>query len=149
MVQQLVLGYVAEPNYIIRPGVNSSNYIIPPSTPAGKKLCSQQKYRSTAHSSFSVFGIAFILLSGSIIIGLSYAIPSLTADSQLRSRKKTALYRREEWMQDNVLQLLRVALMEQSGAACAGKDEPVPVTIEFAKKMKWDILDKDEDADVE
>jgi hypothetical protein len=149
ILQQLLLTYGAQPTYIIRPGVNSTDYVIPPSTEAGKKLCSQQKYRSLSHSSFSIFGIAFILLTGSIIIGLSYAIPSITSQSQLRSNRRSALYRREEWMQDNILQLLRVALMEQCGGTWVGKDAPVPVTLEFARKMQWDILDKRKEADIE
>jgi hypothetical protein len=149
MMQQLVLDYAAPPDYIVRPGIQSDSYIIPPDTDVGRKLCAQQKYRSSSHLSFNLFGIIFVLVMGSIIITISYSISPLVAASQLRSGSEKALYRRQEWQQDDVLHLLRAAFRGQDvGSWPEDSDAIVPVTIEFANKMKWkaskeDIADDD------
>lgn len=145
MIQQLVLDHAAFPDYIIQPGVNSTSYLVPPDTDIGKHLCSQQKFRSSVHSSFSLFGILFLIITGSIIIVVSYLIPPLTAKAQLRSRNEATLYRNVEWKQDDVLQLLRLAFQSQDPNTWPDcSDDSVPVTMEFAKKMKWIVLNKED-----
>jgi hypothetical protein len=132
--------YAVPLNETIRPGVTTTNYIVPPDTAEGKSLCGQQKLRTSDHTSFSVFGLAFIIVTGSIIIILSHTVPSLVAQAQRRSGKPKALYRREEWIQNDVLQLLRVVLTGANDGYWVGKHGSVPVTVGFGK-IKWGLLD--------
>jgi hypothetical protein len=137
---QTIGDYAAPQDYTIRPGVQANQFITPPDTKEAKALCLQQKVRSTEYSSFSVFGLAFVLAVGSLIIALSIAIPYLVGRIQSRSSSTRARNRREEWIRDDVLQLLR-AVLERDGDEWIGKEEKVPVTVEYAKKMVWQLLD--------
>jgi hypothetical protein len=142
-VAMLQLGtsrYAVPLSEMIHPGVTTTSYIVPPDTAEGKSLCGQQKLRTSDHTSFSVFGLAFIIVTGSIIIILSHTVPSLVAQAQRRSGKPKALYRREEWIQDDVLQLLRVVLTGASDGYWIGKHGSVPVTV-GSGKIRWDLLE--------
>ncbi len=141
ILQQGTSRYAVPLNETIRPGVATTNYIVPPDTAEGKSLCGQQKLRTSDHTSFSVFGLAFIIVTGSIIIILSHIVPYLVAQAQRRSGKPKALYRREEWIKDDVLQLLRVVLTGPSDGYWVRKRSSVPVTVGFGK-IKWDLLEE-------
>jgi hypothetical protein len=135
-IQQLLLGHAAQPDYILRPGVHSSSYVIAPDTPAGQQLCAQQMFRSSSSMSFNVFGLVFLLLIGVLIACLGSAIPYLVAKRQLRSNNEDSFYRLAEWKLDDVLQLLRAALTKQNGVNWNNKGGSVPVTVKYAQEMK-------------
>ncbi|ORX98937.1 hypothetical protein BCR34DRAFT_142047 [Clohesyomyces aquaticus] len=105
--------------------------IVPPDTAEGRSLCGQQKIHSRSHTSFSVFGFAFTLTTGTLIIILSHAAPAIAARAQERSSRPTSLHRREEWIQNDVLQLLQVVTTGAGGSYLASKDRFVPCTFKI------------------
>jgi hypothetical protein len=137
LVQNSVVGYASPTGYVLGDGTSTLNYLIHPSLNAEKSLCGQQKVRSTAHSSFSVFGLAFLLATGSLIVGLAYAIPILVERIQLKSETVAAQHRRDEWKQNGVLQLLRAVSEDQNPGVWTKDEGEIPTTVEFGKRFMW------------
>jgi hypothetical protein len=134
LIQRLIVEHASQPNYILRDGVSSTNYLIRPSSAAEKALCAQQKVRGVSYSSFNVFGLAITLGIGGLIIGLSYAIAPLVARLQNRSGTIEGLHRRDEWERNDVLQILRSAYEAQNPGTWT--NGAIPTTVEPGKKMR-------------
>ncbi|KAI0418902.1 hypothetical protein F5X98DRAFT_362848 [Xylaria grammica] len=76
-------------------------------TPELKKLCDNQKIRTTAYASFSLFGLVFIFLVGSILLATSYLLEPVSAF--LYKKKGYKKYEHLEWTSNATLQLQRSA----------------------------------------
>jgi hypothetical protein len=135
-LQRSVVDYAAPPNYITGDGMSTKDYLSHPTTISGRDLCSRQKVRSLAFSSFSVFGLAFILVTGSVIIILAQALPTLVEWRQTLSGMESSLHRRDEWRQSDVLHLLRAASEAQNPGVWTDPQAEIPTTIEFGQKLK-------------
>lgn len=134
MLQLATSRYAIPLNTTIGHGMTTIDYIVAPDTAEGKSLCGQQKLHSTSHSSFSVFALAFTIATGSLIIMLSHAVPAIVAQAQKRSGRPKPLYQREEWIQNDVLQLLRVVLTHAGGSYWATKHNLVSGTAGLRKR---------------
>lgn len=83
-----------------------------------------QKVISSAHISFSVFGLAFILVAGFCIVAVSVSIEVLAGVFQRLAKRDQ--YSRLEWNTNGTLQLQRIAYEELGIGDWAGCDERVP-----------------------
>ncbi|KAI1179059.1 hypothetical protein F4777DRAFT_586302 [Nemania sp. FL0916] len=101
----------------------------PPLTNEAQRFCNNQKIRSSAHTSFSFFGLAFTFIVGALIIAASYSIePVLVC---LHNRKKYKTYSHLEWISNGNLQLHRLAHEESGETTWQNCDEEIPVTTAF------------------
>src|SRR4051794_40539078 len=87
-----------------------------------------QKIRSSAHTSFSFFGLAFTFVTGALIIVASYSIEPILAC--LHRRRKYKSYTYLEWMSNNSLQLHRLAHEELGPSTWSNCDQQIPITTE-------------------
>ncbi|TGJ80760.1 hypothetical protein E0Z10_g8000 [Xylaria hypoxylon] len=100
-----------------------NKYIIPPDD---KAICSSQKIRNTAYTSFSVFGLYFLFISGALLILLSFLIEPLL--SCLHHRRKYSQYRYLEWVTNESLQLHRLAHEGIGWGTWSRGTEDIPTT---------------------
>ncbi|KAI8628949.1 hypothetical protein F5Y19DRAFT_485311 [Xylariaceae sp. FL1651] len=98
-------------------------YITPPLDPT---VCSNQKIRSTAYTSFSVFGLYFLFLSGLLLIIISYSIEPIL--SCIHRRGKYNQYKYLEWVTNESLQLHRLAHEGIGWGTWSRATEDVPTT---------------------
>ncbi|KAJ2990402.1 hypothetical protein NUW58_g2967 [Xylaria curta] len=103
------------------------------------KMCQSQKYRSGDYTSFSVFGISFIIIFGVIIIIISYALEPYFAC--LSRRHKDRQYAHLEWITNEALQLHRLAHEEHSESTWLRCDQDVPINDTEALLPSLDISD--------
>ncbi|KAF3026642.1 hypothetical protein E8E14_014501 [Neopestalotiopsis sp. 37M] len=82
--------------------------------PEMEKLCSSQKVRSTAHGSFSLFGLSFIFVGGSIIILISYLLEPVS--SFLHNRWGYKKYSHLEWTSNSMLHLQRQRMAHEEAS---------------------------------
>ncbi|KAI3316566.1 hypothetical protein HD806DRAFT_552214 [Xylariaceae sp. AK1471] len=80
---------------------------LPPLNAEEEKLCASQKIRSSRHSNFNLFGLLFTILTGSFIVGTSYALEPILALLHRRNGYKQYAYL--EWVSNHSLQLHRLA----------------------------------------
>ncbi|KAK7995754.1 hypothetical protein PG991_015221 [Apiospora marii] len=71
-----------------------------------KTFCENQKILSTAHTSFSMFGLCFTLATGALIIMISYILDPLFECLHTRYRHKS--YQHLEWRSNATLQIHRL-----------------------------------------
>lgn len=91
-----------------------------------RQSCLPQKVRSTAFTSFSMLGLAVILILGSLIILFANAVDPFFAF--LRKRHKKGTYRHLEWVSNDTLQLQRMVHEELGLGAWIGAADTIPVT---------------------
>ncbi|KAI1319811.1 hypothetical protein F5Y16DRAFT_417673 [Xylariaceae sp. FL0255] len=110
-------------------GPNESKYVdylLRPTDDEGGKYCNLQKIRSTAYLSFSVFGLSFTFLTGTLIVVVSFILEPIIAC--FFKRRKHLPYSYIEWRMNTALQLQRLA-HEEPGVSkwkdCIGQ---VPIT---------------------
>ncbi|KAG8161282.1 hypothetical protein KVR01_009546 [Diaporthe batatas] len=106
-----------------------------PVLPFEHDMCSNQVL-STAHGSFSVFGLSFTYVAGALIIILSYALEPLIQwrhrrylrrHKDLRLEHHPGTYKDVEWTANNTLQLLRFAHENAGVGEWTRCDEDIPV----------------------
>ncbi|KAI1429252.1 hypothetical protein F5Y12DRAFT_727374 [Xylaria sp. FL1777] len=91
-----------------------------------QKLCNSQKIRSTAHASFSLFGLLFAFLLGFLITLTSYLLEPI---SGLLYRKWGFKgYAHLEWMAQTTLQLQRLAHEELGSGTWSNGTKEIPTT---------------------
>ncbi|KAL9110933.1 MAG: hypothetical protein Q9227_004548 [Pyrenula ochraceoflavens] len=120
------------------PGIQES-FWAPPNTQETEYLCKNQKIRSSAYTNFSVFGLAFVLVVGGIIIIIGYLLEPFL--EFVESRRRKVRYSRLEWSANDILQTQRMAHQELGIGAwdnCAGH---VPITQKFETLAVLDIQD--------
>ncbi|KAI0101953.1 hypothetical protein F4776DRAFT_676160 [Hypoxylon sp. NC0597] len=91
-----------------------------------QKMCESQKIRSTAYTSFSLFGIYFTYVTGAVIITGSYVLEPILA--WLHRRRKYRQYEHLEWVSNTSLQLYRLANESLGLGKWSDSIETVPVT---------------------
>ncbi|KAI1737540.1 hypothetical protein F4680DRAFT_428027 [Xylaria scruposa] len=91
------------------------------------KLCSNQKIRSTAYASFSVFGLFFVFAVGLLLISISYLLEVISA--LLAKRKGYKQHAYLEWNTNATLQLQRLAHEELGIGTWSKCVEAVPATM--------------------
>ncbi|KAI0857613.1 hypothetical protein F4860DRAFT_488914 [Xylaria cubensis] len=114
-------------------------YTAPPLNEEEQKLCNSQKIRSSAYSSFNLFGLYIIFISGIIIICVSFALEPLLAC--LYKRRKYKPYAHLEWISNNSLQLHRLAQEELGLTKWSRCTEEVPTTDRDAYLASLNITD--------
>ncbi|KAJ9654806.1 hypothetical protein H2201_008940 [Coniosporium apollinis] len=135
-LQKNVVAHAASPNVQVRPGVDLNSFIIPETDPLGLRICASQKFRTSTHSSFSMFGLSFLVLVCALIILTNLWLPNFVHWIQRRSHN--GLVPRLAWIEDDVLQLQRIALERRGIGPWKKKWDGVPVTAEFGKKFRRD-----------
>ena len=136
-MQRLLIYRPAPPPVDLSITYNGKNFIVPPATDAQKRLCSQQKVRSQQHSSFSVFGIFFIIFFGLFIMALRFSLPSVVGLLQKRRGSQGHQRRIQTWTQMDMFHLISFLLDYENDATWEGRDDSVPVTAEYGKKLRW------------
>ncbi|KAK8055113.1 hypothetical protein PG993_000340 [Apiospora rasikravindrae] len=89
------------------------------------KLCESQKIRSSAHASFSVFGLFFIVAACILITTINLTLESLAACIQKRCHLDP--YSRLEWNTNHTLQLQRLAHEGLGLGEWSDCDKTIPV----------------------
>jgi hypothetical protein len=133
-MQRMVINRPAPPTVDTDITYDGKNFIIMPVTDAEKNLCHQQKVRSPQHSSFSVFGLLVIILSGLLIMLLRFSLPSLVTLLRKGPRSQSRL---KNWAQMGVIHLMSYQLENQNDASWEDRSDSVPVTTEKGKKISW------------
>ncbi|KAI0513189.1 hypothetical protein F5B22DRAFT_277829 [Xylaria bambusicola] len=98
-------------------------YVTPPQD---STVCSNQKIRNTAYTSFSVFGLYVLFLSGILLIIISYSIEPIL--SCFHRRGKYSQYKYLEWVTNESLQLHRLAHEGIGWGTWSRATEDVPIT---------------------
>ena len=120
-LQQKVVGYATGPGYIPS-GMSLSRPIGPQ-----EHNCRNQILRSSSGTvSFSVLGVAIILIVGAALISTSLILPSIIR--LLRQWFKWKEYKSLQWTLDGKLQLQRLAYEEAGHGHWSGGASSVPVT---------------------
>jgi hypothetical protein len=111
-------------------GPGSTFTLTPPTDPIGAKMCRNQLVRDIGrHQSFSVLGLALVLVLGGVIIVLGMVADTIVGWLQTSSKGK---YRRNQWVLEQKLQLQRAAYEGFGvGGAWEGKLDAVPRTAGF------------------
>lgn len=118
--------HAAPGNSEFKPGIKLHDYIIPETTPEHLKLCENQKFRSAEYSSISLLGLIFVIVICFTIIGLNIVVPYVTRMFQGKWDGKGAASKRA-WIEDDVLQLQRIALEARGLGPWKGRVDSVPV----------------------
>lgn len=134
-LQQRVIQYATGPGYI-----PDTMYLSRP-VKIQEKMCKNQIVRSSGGTiSFSVLGVAIILILGTALISTSLILP--TVIGLLRRWLKWKDYKRLQWNLDANLQLQRLAYEEAGQGHWSGGADSVPVT------RKNDLIGLPEGVDV-
>lgn len=116
---------------------NGSWFINTPSNEAERKLCYQQKVKSNAYRSFSVFGIALLLSFGILIMLIRVSLPTIASAMERRSHSPREIQRLDAWNQMDVLNLLCHLLEHLNDVSFQDMGRSVPFTKERDVKMQW------------
>lgn len=120
-LQQKVIGYATGPGSIPNGAVLSR-----PSS-AQEKICKNQIVRSfNGTISFSVLGVAIILIVGSLLLSISLILPLVVG--ALRHVFKWKKHKGLQWKIDSKLQMQRLAYEEAGQGYWSGGASSVPVT---------------------
>ena len=122
-LQQKIIEYAAGPG-----SIPDGLYVAPP-LPIQEKMCKTQVVRSfNGTTSFSVLGLAIILIVGSLLISISLVLPLLVG--ALRHVFKWKKHKGLQWKIDSKLQMQRLAYEEAGQGSWTGGASSVPVTRE-------------------
>ena len=118
-LQQRMLDRAAGPRYV-HAGLRLA--------PAPRSVCARQKVRSTgSYVSFSVFGVAVILVLGSLVVVAGLGLDAAVGFGMRRLGWKD--HKRLQWAVDEKLQLQRLAYEGAGQGRWRGGAEAVPVTV--------------------
>ena len=121
-LQQKIVQYATGPAY-----VPAGTDIVGPLNEQQKNMCQNQKIRSqSGTASFSVLGMAIILILGSILIITSLALDSVMGFVRRKLHWKD--YKSLQWTLDDKLQLQRMAYEEAGQGHWSSGESSVPVT---------------------
>ena len=128
-LQQMIVHYATGPPYI-PDGYNVTK--LP--TKAGEKMCKNHIIRSTSGTtSFSVLGVAIILIIGTILIATSLLLDTLM--QFIRSIIGRNKHKSLQWIVDEKLQLQRLAYEEAGQGRWVGGTSSVPLIIGKDEKI--------------
>ncbi|KAF2837290.1 hypothetical protein M501DRAFT_197728 [Patellaria atrata CBS 101060] len=131
-LQRGIVDHASPPILQIRPGVESTDYIVKPESDGERNHCGNQKIRSTAYSSFSVLGLSIIMVGGTFIILINLCLSGIVGWFQ----KRHGSYRFFEWNQGDYLQLQRLAFEGANIGPWKGKDDAVPLTVHAGMRFR-------------
>lgn len=135
-LQILAVQYATGP-----PTTTDKNLIQPPRSKEEKKLCRAQKVRSASGTtSFSVLGVAIILIVGAILISLSLLLSTIVCGLRRIFHYKD--HKRIQYLLDEKLQLHRLAYEEAGQGYWQNCGNSIPVTKEGALLGVPDGVDK-------
>ncbi|GAW18725.1 hypothetical protein ANO14919_082060 [Xylariales sp. No.14919] len=106
-----------------------------------RNLCNNQKIRSTAHASFSVFGLLFTFMIGFLITLTSYILEPVSGLLYRRWGFKS--YAHLEWASQTTLQLQRLAHEELGSGTWSNGTKEIPTTEVGDLLVSLDISDPD------
>ncbi|KAK7970041.1 hypothetical protein PG988_009114 [Apiospora saccharicola] len=118
-------GFVDSAVGVSNPDVES--WVQAPNNTEEHKLCNSQKTRSTAHTSFSVFGLFFIIGTCILTTTVNFTLESITKCIQQRCRLNP--YARLEWTSNHTLQLQRLTHEELGVGEWTNCDKKIPVIL--------------------
>ena len=120
-LQQKVIQYATGPGYV------PEGMVLSRPVKLEEKQCKSQISRSAAGTtSFSVLGVAIILIVGALLIPTSLILPSAVGFlRQLLGRKQ---YKSLQWIVDSKFQLQRLAFEEAGQGSWSGGADSVPLT---------------------
>ncbi|KAI0451116.1 hypothetical protein F5B21DRAFT_516963 [Xylaria acuta] len=95
-------------------------------SPNSKSLCNNQKIKSTAYASFSVFGLLFTFVVGGLIVLTSYLLEPISKLLHKKWGFKTHAHL--EWTTNATLQLQRLAHEELGFGTWSNGTEEIPAT---------------------
>jgi hypothetical protein len=98
-------------------------FMIPPSNSGERKVCSSQKIRSTAFTSFTLLGLIIIFVVGVLIILVSALLPTF-----FKTIHPKTLYKNLEWTTNDTLQLQRLAHEALGKGTWTGAQQNYPKT---------------------
>ncbi|KAI0410724.1 hypothetical protein F5X98DRAFT_368625 [Xylaria grammica] len=98
-----------------------------PKNTVEREVCNSQKIRSTAYTSFSLFGLYFIFLVGAAIILTSFILEPILA-CLYNGRRKKQHYANLEWASNTSLQLHRLAHEKLEQGEWSSCVEEIPTT---------------------
>ncbi|KAI1497320.1 hypothetical protein F5X99DRAFT_423614 [Biscogniauxia marginata] len=108
-----------------------------PASAESHDMCRNQKITTTGYASFSMFGILFVIITGGIIVILSYALEPIIAF--LYRRRKLGQYVYLEWASNSTLQIQRLANQGLGFGTWSGALSEVPTTKPGEKLALLDI----------
>ena len=121
-LQQLIVQYATGP-----PPVVGKSFTIKPQTSDEEAMCGAQKVRSSVGTtSFSVLGVAIILLLGALLV-LTNLVLDVCVGS-LQRKYDWGDHKRLQWVLDEKLQLQRLAYEEAGQGVWSGGAGVVPTT---------------------
>ncbi|KAF2655639.1 hypothetical protein K491DRAFT_678705 [Lophiostoma macrostomum CBS 122681] len=120
-----------------------------PDTDVAKRMCVNQKIRSTLYASFSVLPLALILIIGGILITTDIFLePALNSYQNRRAKSlphysiNRSTHSRLEWRSMSILQLQRMAHEGIGSGEWLKTTSENPITVPFQKLGMLDIRDK-------
>jgi hypothetical protein len=121
-------------NPMIRPGVMLEQFVIRDSSPEGRQICDHRLIRSSAHTSFSVLGLAFIVAGSCLIILVNLWLESFVIWYQKRFNIVSG--RSAAWAADDVLVLQKTTLEAEGFGPWKKGASDVPVTEQYGMRME-------------
>ncbi|KAH8889020.1 hypothetical protein GQ53DRAFT_825784 [Thozetella sp. PMI_491] len=114
----------------------NSTLLLP--NPFQRKMCDNQKIRSTDYTSFSVLGLILVYVTGTLIIIISYLLEPIF--DCLEKRRKSVDYRNLEWRSNQFLQLQRLGYSSLGRGTWSRAADSIPMTErgeEFESLALW------------
>ena len=136
-LQALAVQYATGP-----PTVTDKNLILTPNSTEEKTMCRAQKVRSASGTtSFSVLGVAIILIVGTILISLSLLLSTIVCELRRSFHYKD--HKRMQYLLDEKLQLHRLAYEEAGQGYWENCGNSIPITKEGELLGVPEGVDKD------
>ena len=132
-LQRTLVTRVAPPIFELRPGQSSLPFLNLINNPRQLLLCSSQKVRNAAYSSFSVLSLSMIVAFGGLIILLDFCIADIVFYVRSRRRKHRTEgvawvdLKRRDWHSSQALQLHRMAMEGRGIGPWKSEGRLVPV----------------------
>ncbi|KAI9860128.1 MAG: hypothetical protein M1813_006238 [Trichoglossum hirsutum] len=134
MLQRIVVEHALPSNFRVSDSASTDSYVIPENDTESLRLCSHQRIKAIGYSSFSVLGLAVIILVGSFIILVNILLPGIVGWFQRKTGR--GLHRRREWIESETLQLQRMLFEMRGIGPWEGNQDAVPVTANFGQKFQ-------------
>lgn len=112
-----------------------------PNNTVEAQTCKSQKILSTAYINFSVFGLVFMFVAGSLVVLVSFALEPCLRCVRRRFRLDRWEYSHLEWAMNQTLQLQRLAHEEVGAGTWAGGIRAIPVTRKGEELAILDVSD--------
>ncbi|RKK82868.1 hypothetical protein BFJ68_g17495 [Fusarium oxysporum] len=133
LLQRRVVEHASPPQFRVR-GFDADEYIIPETSSESLRLCSLQRIKTSQHTSFSVLGLAIIVVTGLLIIIFNVMLVDIVA--WFRRKAARGLSQNREWIESETLQLQRMLCEAQGIGPWKGHQDAVPVTVTFGQDFR-------------